>query len=138
MNPDMSVDAMLDRFVFVVKGSRVIDRTATDWSRWLWYEEKYVKHLVYTLAEMRAYFRHRVRVERWARSPKTVQDPFNAWFMHRDRFTEQTLSDAMRFADRAARGLVEPRIDVDEMLRRATAKNSAPPWTRLPQVKRSA
>lgn len=133
MNPDMPVYEMVDCFIYVVKGSRVIDRTATDWGQWQWHDEKYVKHHIYTLAELRRYFRHRVQVKvtRWPRygSEKKVYDPFNEWFMHPRRFTQPTLSAAMQFANRAARGLVEPWIDIEGMHRRAIApKPVPPPW----------
>jgi hypothetical protein len=127
MTPDMSEDAMLNQFIFIVKGSRVIDRTERNWGPLMWLDEKLVKHHVYNLAEMRAYFQHRVR-KHTSLGARIKVDPFGSWLSSPNRFICQTLTEAMQLADQAARGLLEPRIciDIDAMVRKA----NAPSWVR--------
>ncbi len=136
MTPDMSAHAMLDQFIFIVKGSRVIDRKATDWRQFVWLDDRLVKHHVYSLAEMRAYFRHRIKRRMSYGKHVGTDDPFGSWMTHPHRFTEPTLSAAMQFADKAARGEVEPRVDLDEMIRGAIARiGSSPcPWQQPRQL----
>jgi hypothetical protein len=133
MNPNMSVAEMLDRFIYIVKGSRVIDRKAVDWGRAYWLDERYVKGHVYTVAELKRYFAHRVSIKfkKYPRfgSERIVTDPFGSWLTHPHRFTTPALDDAMLFADAAVRGLFAPRIELDAMVARAT-KPLQPPWVR--------
>jgi hypothetical protein len=139
MNPNMSVIEMLDSFIFVVKGSRVIDRKATDWSkayyRAYWMGEKYVRDKVYTFSELKKYFSHRVVKSEWRPERR---DPFKDWFMNPLRFTCQTPLDAMEFAAMAARGHFEPLINIDAIVKvgearvkaRATIPTPPPAWIR--------
>jgi hypothetical protein len=113
----MSVEAMLDRFIFIVKGSRVIDRMELDWGQFVWLDDKFVKSHVYSTADMRRYFGHR---------RTRFKDPFAEWMANPRRTTVATLTQAMQFADRAARGLVAPRIDINSIIKKA----SAPSWVR--------
>ncbi len=119
MTPDMSVAEMLDSFVYIAKGSKVIDRRMTNWGQAYWFPEKEVKHMVFSMADLKKYFFHRVIKPKWKHEKR---DPFNDWFAHPRRFTAATLGDAMKFADAAARGLVEPYIDIDEMIRHEIEK----------------
>lgn len=122
MTPDMSVTEMLDSFIYIVSGSKVIDRKdrrITDWGQAYWLPEKYVKHIVYSMSDLKKYFAHRVIKSKWKHEKR---DPFNDWFAHPRRITAATLGDAMKFADAAARGLIEPYIDIDEMIRNEIAK----------------
>lgn len=128
MTPDMSVPAMLDRFIYVVKGSRIIDRTATDWGRWHLCNDNYVKHMVYSLSDLKRYFSHR---------RTRFEDPFDKWFKHKDRFTAPNLVEAMRLADLASKGFVEPRIDVDQILWNARLRRDAPDWVRGVHARRA-
>src|SRR5688572_26082772 len=117
MTPDMSVADMLDSFIYIVKGPRVINRKAINWGEAYWLDERQIRRHVYTVSEMRAYFRHRISIKiithpRFCRERK-VTDPFNAWLTHPNRFIALTLSEAMRFADMAARGQIPPRINME-------------------------
>lgn len=119
MTPDMTAAEMLDRFIFIAKGSRIIDRKQTNWGRFLWLDEKYVNNMVYSVAELKRCFAHRVIKSKWSMDRR---DPFGDWLKHPQRFIQPTLTDAMRFADEAARGLIQPRIDLSAQLRDFDAK----------------
>lgn len=126
MKPDMSVSEMLDSFIFIVKGSRVIDRRMTNWGDAYWLPESYSKHMVYSAGDMKRYFAHRVVKSKWKSDRR---DPFNDWLINPAKFTAATLAEAMKLADAAARGEIEPRIDVEALLKRAAAtKPTPPPW----------
>ena len=128
MTPDMSVSEMLDSFIYIARGSCVIDRRDRDWALAAWQlSEKYIRqNYVYSAGDLKRYFAHRVVKSKWKHERR---DPFGDWLMNPAKFTAATLADAMKLADAAARGKIEPRIDVDAMLKRAAAiKPTPPPW----------
>ncbi len=112
MHPNMSVCDMVDSFIFIMKGSRVINRHATDWGDISYFPPQFYKDRVYTLAEMKRLFAHRVHKSKWK-----ATDPFQDWLNHPRRLTAVTLHEAMALADRIARGLISPIIDVDAIMR---------------------
>lgn len=118
MTPDMSVTEMVDSFVYVVKGSKVIDRRMTDWGQAYWAPEGYIKHMVLSLADMRTYFGH--RRTKWS-------DPIKEWLKHPSRLTAPSLADAMKLADAVKRGEIEPIIDVDAIIRNGKINSAVPP-----------
>jgi hypothetical protein len=125
MTPEMSVTQMLDSFVLIAKGSRVIDRKMANWGELYWLPEKEVDHMVFSVANLRIYFGHR-RTNR--------ADPFKEWLTHPLRRSVPTLGEAMKFADAAARGQIAPYIDVEAIVRngklRALNSLPIPPWTK--------
>lgn len=128
MTPDMSVSEMLNSFIFVTKGSRVIDRHAADWGCCYWLDEKEVRNLVFSVSDLKRYFAHRVVKSKWKSDRR---DPFNDWLTHPLKFTATTLHEAMKLAHMAANGGIEPRIDVEAIIRNARAvsfKKDPVPW----------
>lgn len=122
MHPDMSLNEILNSFIFITKGSCVINRHQTDWREASFLPRKVITAAwVYSKADMKNYFAHRVRQSKWDKG-----DPFTDWLKHPRRLTVLTLDEAMTLADRIARGLVPPTIDLAEMERRARA----PSWVR--------
>lgn len=118
MKPKMSVSQMLNSFIFIVKGSRVIDLTEANWSNLRWVDDRFVKDKVYSLSELRQHFAYPPRASKWNSTP------LEQWLAHPRRMTAPTLSDAMRLADEITRGLVQPPTDL-----RATDPN-APEWVK--------
>jgi hypothetical protein len=132
MKPDMPNYEMLNSFVFIAHGSRVIDRKERDWRRADWlHSEKYIrKNMVYTVADLKRFFAHRVVKSKWTYERR---DPFNDWLKDPRKFTAATLAEAIDFADAAARGNVEPRIDIESIIQNGLARAKAikpppPPW----------
>lgn len=121
MTPNMSLDEMLDSFIYVVKGSRVLDRFSTDWSRWLWLEEKYFGHLVYTVGDLKGYFARNESRRRFA-----------AWMENPHRMSSMTIGQAVWFAADLSRGNFVPRIDVGSMIN----KGNPGLWWQLPSKMR--
>lgn len=123
MTPDMSVGEMLDRFILIAKGSRVIDRKETSWGKYLWLDDKLVKSMVYSVPDLKTLFAHRVVKSKYAYERR---DPLGDWLKHPHKFTAASLFDAMKLADDAARGNVQPRIHLNTLARPA----GAPHWVR--------
>ncbi|MCA9906575.1 MAG: hypothetical protein H7A18_03230 [Sinobacteraceae bacterium] len=138
MKPDMSFSEMLDSFIYIARGSCVIDRRDRDWALAAWQlSEKYIRqNYVYRAGDLRRYFAHRVVKSKWA---SDRCDPFNDWLTSPHKFTVATLADAIKLADAAARGQVEPRMDIDSFIknteaRAAEQRRSLPPWVVTPTL----
>lgn len=122
MSPDMSVNAMVNSFIYIVKGSRVLHRKCgVDWRILRFAKESYASSYVLTMANLRSYFSER---------RTRYNDPVRDWFNHRHRITVATLSEALKFADEFQQGLIEPIIDVDAMIAadRFVKGETCPPW----------
>lgn len=104
MTPEMSTLEMLDSFILIVKGSRIIDRNELDWGDAYWQNDNHVRGLVYTVGELKRYFAHRVFKSKYK---SDCADPFNDWLLHRFKLTAPTLRDAMRLAYNVSEGLMK-------------------------------
>lgn len=132
MKPDMSVSEMLDSFIYIAHGSSVIDRKERDWPLAAWqFSDKYVRrNFVYSVGDLKRYFAHRVVKSKWASDRR---DPLNDWLTNPRKFAVATLGDAIKLADAAARGQVEPRIVLDSFIKNTEARAAKlrrlpPPW----------
>jgi uncharacterized protein (DUF885 family) len=114
---------MVDSFIYIVKGSRVLDRTCNaDWRVLRHAKESYANSHVINMADLRRYFSHR---------RSRYRDDLDKWFNDPRRLTVATLSEALKLADEAARGLIPPRIDVDKMLAADEARKKTPHRARV-------
>ncbi len=102
MTPEMSTLEMLDSFILIVKGSRIIDLNELDWGDAYWQDDNHVRGLVYKVGELKLYFAHRVFTSKYR-----CVDPFNDWLIHRLRLIAPTLRDAMRLAYNVSEERVE-------------------------------
>lgn len=139
MKPDMSVSEMLESFIYIAHGSCVIDRKERDWPLAAWqFSDKYVRrNFVYSVGDLKRYFAHRVVKSKWASDRR---DPLNDWLTDPRKFTVATLADAIKLAADAARGQVEPRIELSSFIKNTEARaaellRSLPPWVVLPTSK---
>lgn len=139
MKPDMSVSDMLDSFIYIARGSCVIDRRDRDWALAAWQlSEKYIRqNYVYSAGDLKRYFAHRVVKSKWKSDRR---DPFNDWLMNPAKFTAATLSEAIKLADTVARGQVESRINIDSFIKNTEARAAEllrplPPWVVPPTSK---
>ena len=116
MTPDMSVTEMLDSFVFIAKGSRVIDRKMVNWDLLSWLSEEEMEYVVFSVADLRMYFAPR-------RTGRI--DPFKEWLTHRYRRSVPTFGNALQFVAAAARGQIAPYIDVEAIVRNGLARHAS-------------
>lgn len=110
---------MLSSFIYIVKGSRVIDRCdPVDWAAARWMPNEFAKRRSYSMADLKIFFAYR-------RSPYSTHR-LDQWMAHKHRLTASTLFEAMTLADKIAKGLFEPIIDVDAIIK----NGMAPDWVK--------